>query len=57
MSIVQNQSSSATSDVIGAMKALENADPTSQLHSQIDPDMSVIEAIYSRRSVRGYLDK
>jgi len=57
MSIVQNQSSSATSDVIGAMKALENADPTSKLHSQIDPDMSVIEAIYSRRSVRGYLDK
>jgi len=57
MSIVQNQSSSATSDVIGAMKALENADPTSQLHSQIDPHMSVIEAIYSRRSVRGYLDK
>jgi len=57
MSIVQNQSSSATSDVIGAMKALENADPTSQLHSQIDSDMSVIEAIYSRRSVRGYLDK
>lgn len=57
MSIVQNQSSSATSDVIGAMKALENADPTSQLHTQIDPDMSVIEAIYSRRSVRGYLDK
>jgi nitroreductase len=57
MSIVQNQKLSATADSIDAMRALENADPTSQRHSEIDPDMSVIEAIYSRRSVRGYLDK
>ncbi len=55
MSIVQNQKLSATADSIDAMRALENADPTSQRHSEIDPDMSVIEAIYSRRSVRGYL--
>jgi len=39
------------------MHTLESADPTSQTRNEIDPSMSVIDAIYSRRSVRGYLDK
>ena len=54
MSIVQNPSSHSISD---AMHSLESADHTSQTRSEIDPSMSVIDAIYSRRSVRGYLDK
>ena len=54
MSIVQNPSSHSSSD---SMHSLESADPTSQTRSEIDPSMSVIDAIYSRRSVRGYLDK
>ena len=54
MSIVQNPSSHSISD---SMHTLESADPTSQTRNEIDPSMSVIDAIYSRRSVRGYLDK
>ena len=43
MSIVQNPSSHSISD---AMHSLESADPTSQTRSEIDPSMSVIDAIY-----------
>ena len=54
MSIVRNPSSHS---ITNSMHSLESANPTSQTRSEIDPSMSVIEAIYSRRSVRGYLDK
>ena len=54
MSIVQNPSTLSISDSI---HSLERADPTSLARSEIDPSLSVIDAAYSRRSVRRYLDQ
>lgn len=39
------------------LEAYESADPTQEKSRAIDPDMSVIEALYTRHSARGYLDK
>ena len=39
------------------LEAHESADPTQEKSRAIDPDMSVIEALYTRHSARGYLDK
>ena len=35
----------------------ESLDPTQETSRAIDPTLSIVDAIYARRSVRGYLDK